>query len=151
MPGKVNPVITEATISVGLKVNSNTQLIANCASRGSLQINEFLPLIAFAILETIELLTNTDKMLEKHVSGIEANPEMCRKYFENNEMLITAFLPEIGYEKAEEIIDEYQNTPKQNFREFLQSKLGSDMVSNVLSPGNLMSLGFREKYNGEKG
>lgn len=58
MPGKVNPVILEAAIQAGIKVIANDGIITEVASRGSLQINEFMPLLATAILESLEILAN---------------------------------------------------------------------------------------------
>ena len=56
MPGKVNPVLLEAGIQAGMKVMANDALIADACSRGSLQINEFLPLVSFALHESLDLL-----------------------------------------------------------------------------------------------
>ncbi|MFA6570538.1 MAG: lyase family protein, partial [Bacteroidota bacterium] len=143
MPGKVNPVICESVISCGMKVLSNVQLISECVSQGTLQINEFIPLIAFALLESLDLMQNADLMFAKHIAGIIANPEICRSHFEKDETLITAFLPLIGYDKAGELLNEFHSMKADNLIEFLKEKLGNELVDTTLSPSNLMSLGHR--------
>ncbi len=145
MPGKVNPVIMEAAIEAGIKVNANHQIISQCASMGSLQINEYLPLVAEAILESIRILIAADMMLSAHIESIQAVPEKCEKFANGSLTLITAFLPYIGYEQAEKLIREYVASGKHNFREFLTEKLGKETVDRVLSPSNLVSLGYNER------
>ncbi len=143
MPGKINPVIMEAAISTSIKVMANVNIISTCSSMGSLQINEFLPLLGHSILESIELLTNINSILAEHIENITANPEICQKYLEENIILITAFLPYIGYLKAEEIINKFNVSEETNFRKFLDTHLGSSLTEKVLTPSNLMSLGYR--------
>jgi len=143
MPGKVNPVIIESVITCGFKVSSNHQLLSRCASDGTLQINEFMPLIAFTLLESLEMLINTCITLTKHVKNIEAHRENCKLHFEHNLMIVTAFIPHIGYEKAEQLVDKYKSEGKTSFRKFLEIELGTELVDKVLSPYNLMALGHK--------
>ncbi len=143
MPGKVNPVIIESAVSSCMKVSSNHRLISECVSRGTLQINEFLPLIAFAFLESLDILINTDRMVAAHVRGITADEELCRKKFESNKIIITAFVPHIGYNKCEELLKEFETAGSDNFRAFLEIKLGKELTDTILSPYNLVSLGFK--------
>jgi aspartate ammonia-lyase len=77
MPGKVNPVILESVMQIGIKVQANDFIVTECASRGSLQINEFLPLLASALLESMELLGAAAEMLAKHGEGIIADEAEC--------------------------------------------------------------------------
>ncbi len=144
MPGKVNPVILEAAVSAGIKVESNHSVIVNCASRGTLQINEFLPLVSLALLESLNLLTNISKSLAKMTEAIIANAGVCLSHAFESTTLITAFLPYLGYQKAEELVVEYTRSGQQNFMVFLKSRLGEQMVDKVLSPTSLMSLGYKE-------
>ena len=143
MPGKVNPVIIEAVITCGFKVSSNHQLLSRCASDGTLQINEFMPLIAFTLLESIEILINTCRTLTTHVKNIEAHRENCKQHFEHNLMIVTAFLPFIGYEKSEQLVNKYKSEGKTSFRKFLEQELGNELVDKVLSPFNLVALGHK--------
>lgn len=145
MPGKVNPVICEMVISASLKVLSNSELINQCSSRGSNQINEFMPLIALSLLESLEILTELNKKFAEHVMQISADEEILLQRFNSNTVIITAFLPYIGYGKAETLVHDFQRSGQSDFRNFLSDTLGEDMVNKVLSPGNLMSLGYRKE------
>jgi aspartate ammonia-lyase len=147
MPGKVNPVILESVMQIGIKVQANDFIVTECASRGSLQINEFMPLLASALLESMELLGAAAGMLAKHAGGIEANEAECERQFSQSLEIVTAFLPSIGYEKATELVEEFRNRSDQadrsDFRTFLEAKLGKELVAKTLSPQNLMALGHR--------
>lgn len=144
MPGKVNPVILESLIQSALKVCSYDHLVEQCAGLGTLQINEYMPLLADSMLRGLQLLIRMTGMLIAHVEKIRANPELCRRLFENNQQIITAFLPYIGYAKALELLNDFKAVPKDiSFHDFLIEKLGKDNVERVLSPHNLTSLGYR--------
>jgi aspartate ammonia-lyase len=145
MPGKVNPVIMEAVIGVAIKVNANHQIIAQCSGMGSLQINEFLPLISMSILESLRLLTNANKLLVSHIEKIEANKEVCEKLAYRSVTLITAFLPITGYEKAQELVKEYEKSDETSVLNFLEKKLGAELVKSVVSPANIMALGHKDR------
>ncbi|MEI7904078.1 MAG: aspartate ammonia-lyase [Candidatus Firestonebacteria bacterium] len=145
MPGKVNPVIAEAVAQAGMRVLSNDQLVASACAQGTLQINEFMPLITHAMLESLELLANANAMFTKHVEGIVAVAEKCREYFEKSPALITAFLPHIGYDKANALLKEFNSSERPNLKIFLSEKLGAELVEKVLSPYNLVSLGYRDE------
>jgi len=149
MPGKVNPVILEAVISAGIQVESNHTTIANCASRGTFQINEFLPLVAMALLQSLNLLINASKSLAMMVGVTEANSQACNNHAFESTTLITAFLPYTGYQKAEELVFEFSRNGQKDFRTFLEDRLGAQLVNKVLSPAALMSLGYKESIERE--
>jgi len=144
MPGKVNPVLMEAAIQTGIKVAANDTIITATAARGNLQINEFLPLLAHALLESLDLLINIDELMAVHIKGITAGREKCQEYFEHSPLIITAFLPVIGYEKATELMTEFTSTGKKNMREFLEAKLGKTLVEKIFSSASLTALGYRD-------
>ncbi|QBG47112.1 aspartate ammonia-lyase [Verrucomicrobia bacterium S94] len=144
MPGKVNPVILESVMQVGIKVQSNDLIITECASRGSLQINEFMPLLADALLESLELLGDACLMLAKHAEGIEADEAACERHFNASVEIVTAFLPTIGYEKATELVEQFKKTGRSDFKNYLTEELGEEIVEKTLSPQNLMALGHRD-------
>lgn len=144
MPGKVNPVILEATIQVGLKVMANDLLVTEACSRSTFQINEFLPLLSHSLLESLDLLIRMDQVLAGHVEGITASKERCRELFDRSPMIITAFLPQIGYNRASMLIQEFFSSGRKNVREFLSEKLGLTLVEKILSPEKLISLGYRD-------
>jgi aspartate ammonia-lyase len=148
MPGKVNPVLAEAAIQVGIKVIANDAIVTDAAARGTLQINEFLPLLAHALLESLDMLINIDRLLTSHVRGIEANKEKCEEYFNASPMIITALLPVIGYEKATLFITEFSSGSEKNMRRFLEEKLGKELIDQIFSPYQLTALGYKDKQNG---
>jgi aspartate ammonia-lyase len=145
MPGKINPVLCEAAIQTGIKVIANDGIITETASRGTLQINEFLPLLAHALLESLDLLININGLLAAHVRGITADPQKCEEYFNTSPMIITALLPVIGYEKATKLIAEFSSGTGKNMRRFLEERLGKELIDKVLSPYQLTALGYKDK------
>ncbi len=148
MPGKVNPVMMEGVMQVGMTVRANDAIVSECAAQGTLQINEFMPLLAASLLESITLLKNAALALAEHVRDVTVDPHHCRKCIEDSPALITAFLPEIGYERAEKLIEEYQSVKQDNpslrLKEFLAERLGEGTVEKVLTDGNLLKLGGGE-------
>lgn len=149
MPGKVNPVVCEAVTQASMRARANTALVTEAASEGSLQINEYLPLIADAMIETLELISGAAKMLATHVDGIRANAEECRRHLDANPTIVTAFLPLLGYERAQGLLAEYgardAALPPQSIRDFLSEKIGTETVSKILSAESLSALGYREE------
>ncbi len=147
MPGKVNPVILESAIQAGIKVIANDDIITQVSTRGTFQINEFMPLLTFAALESLDILISINKILAKHIGGIKANALKCKQYCDQSTTLITAFIPYIGYEKASRLLEEFAISSGNNLREFLGEKLGEDRVEQILSPYKLTALGY--KNNGQ--
>jgi aspartate ammonia-lyase len=104
MPGKVNPVIPEAVSQAAMAVMAHDQSIAFAASLGNLELNAFLPLIADALLGSLDLLTNACSMLRRLcVAGLEADEERCRRHVDGATATLTALVDRIGYQAAQEI------------------------------------------------
>lgn len=143
MPGKVNPVILESVIQIGIKVKANDSIVADCAARGSLQICEFMPLLADALLESIDLLIAAATMLAKHAEGIDADQGKCLERLYASPEIITAFVPMLGYDRCTELVQKYEEQNNLTVREFLGQQLGKETVKKTLAPQNLMSLGYR--------
>ena len=109
MPGKVNPVIPEAVTQVALLVMGYDQTIALAAGLGSLELNPFLPLVAACLLDSLDLLARADETLRRNcVEGIEADEERCRAHVHASSAVATALVPELGYERACEVVAEAQ-------------------------------------------
>lgn len=101
MPGKVNPVIPEAANMVAAQIIGNDTTIAIAGMNGNLDLNVMMPVIARNLLESLELLANTARVLaSKCVCGIQANVAQCRDYAERTASLVTAVAPVIGYDQA---------------------------------------------------
>jgi fumarate hydratase class II len=104
MPGKVNPVIPEATAMVCAQVIGNDTTITVAGQSGSFQLNVMLPVIAFNLLQSIELLSNVSKVLaEKAIAGFNVRQDNLNVALGRNPILVTALNPIIGYAKAAEI------------------------------------------------
>lgn len=104
MPGKVNPVIAEMVAQIGLKVIGNDVIISHATALGQLELNQNMPLIAFSLLESLNLLINTNKIFAKKcIEGIKANEKKIKKDLHSDTALLTALLPKLDYEKLSEI------------------------------------------------
>ena len=104
MPGKVNPVIPEAVTMVAAHVIGNDAAITVAGLNGNLDLNVMMPVIAHNLLESLELLGNTARVLaDKCVRGITANVAQCHAYAERTASLVTAVAPILGYDKAAKI------------------------------------------------
>ncbi|TNC20190.1 class II fumarate hydratase [Georgenia sp. 311] len=101
MPGKVNPVIPEATLMVCAQVIGNDATIAFAGASGSFELNVMLPVIARNLLESITLLANASQALAtRTVDGITANVERARALAESSPSIVTPLNRVIGYEAA---------------------------------------------------
>jgi fumarate hydratase, class II len=101
MPGKVNPVIPEATMMVGAQVIGNDTTITLAGQSGNFQLNVMLPVIAHNLLESIRLLTNVSRALaDSAIAGFQVNSERIAEALDRNPILVTALNPVIGYEKG---------------------------------------------------
>jgi fumarate hydratase, class II len=106
MPGKVNPVIAESAAMVAAQVMGNDTAITVAGQSGNFELNVMLPLIAYNLLQSVELLANASSNLtDQCVAGIEAT-ERGPELVENGLMLATALAPGIGYDRAAEISKE---------------------------------------------
>lgn len=142
MPGKVNPVMLEAAIQAGLACIADDGMVTDAASRGTLQINEFLPLLAYALLDSLDILLAADNSLSCHIKGITACEVKCREHFDNDPMIVTALVPHIGYKRSQELLQEFRAARRKDLRGFLAEKLGEELIGKVFSPANLISLGY---------
>jgi fumarate hydratase class II len=99
MPGKVNPVIPEAVAMVCAQVIGNDATIAIGGQSGNFQLNVMLPVVAYNLLQSIELLGNASTCLaEKAIAGFTVNIDNINRALDRNPILVTALNPVIGYE-----------------------------------------------------
>jgi aspartate ammonia-lyase len=149
MPGKVNPVLTENVMQLALAVRADDMIVTECAAHGTLQINEFMPMIAWALLDAIDMLDGAASGLAGHVEATEANAGRCAGYLNDSPALVTAFLPHMSYGRALELLQSYERlreiNPSCNLRSFLTETLGETLVNEVLSPQNLVRLGYTKR------
>ena len=145
MPGKVNPVIVESVIQAGMRVCAEDALVAQCASQGTLQICEFLPLLSQALLGSLDLLSAAARMLAAHVDGIEANAAICARHLNASPGIITAWVPELGYEAATALVQRGTAEGVTDWRAFLEREFGAQKVAEILRPERLLALGYAER------
>jgi fumarate hydratase class II len=101
MPGKVNPVIPEATAMVAAQVIGNDATITLAGQSGNFQLNVMLPLIAYNLLESVRLLANAARLLaDRAIAGFTVNAARLADALERNPILVTALNPVIGYEQS---------------------------------------------------
>jgi len=104
MPGKVNPVIPEATLQVCSQVIGNDAAIAWAGASGSFELNVQIPVMARNLLESIRLLANASRLLaDRCIEGTEADEEHCRELAESSPSIVTPLNSAIGYEEAAKV------------------------------------------------
>ncbi len=113
MPGKYNPVMAEMTSMVCFQVMGYDAAIALAAQAGQLELNVMMPLIAYNLIHSIEILGNTLSVLTTRcIEGIMANRDRCLAYAEGSLALVTALNPHIGYLNAAAVAKESLETGK---------------------------------------
>ncbi|MDR1431065.1 MAG: class II fumarate hydratase, partial [Propionibacteriaceae bacterium] len=104
MPGKVNPVLPEATVMVAAQVIGNDAALAFAGAQGNFDLLVMLPVMARNLLESITLIGNVSRLLaERCVDGITANVERCLELAQSSPSIVTPLNRVIGYEAAAKI------------------------------------------------
>lgn len=104
MPGKINPVIPEALLQVCAKVIGNDCTVTWAVSSSQFQLNTMMPLVAYSLLESIEILSSgIDVFVTKCLIGIDANRSKINEHLQKNTMLVTSLASKIGYDEATRI------------------------------------------------
>jgi fumarate hydratase class II len=101
MPGKVNPVAPESAAMVAAQVIGNDLTVTVAGQSGSFQLNVMLPVIAYNLLQSIELLASAARLLARSaIAGFAVNTRQIAAALDRNPMLVTALSPVIGYDRA---------------------------------------------------
>ena len=103
MPGKVNPVVPEAILMAAAQVHGNDTTIAIAAQSGNFQLNVMLPVTAYNLLQSCQILTSACPALSRVIDRFEVNYEVLQQGLAQNPVLVTALNPVIGYRRAAEI------------------------------------------------
>jgi fumarate hydratase class II len=136
MPGKVNPVIAESLLMVCAQVIGHDAAIAWCSAAGNFELKVMMQLLAFDLLEAIELLAaGSRNFAEKLVDGLEADRARAEGYVEQSLALGTSLVPEIGYETAAALVKEAHSTGR-TIREVAREKSGipEERLNALLDP-----------------
>jgi aspartate ammonia-lyase len=111
MPGKVNPSMAEMLNMVCFHVMGNDLTVLAAVQAGQLELNVMMPVIAFNLLQSIQILANGVRAFtERCVRGIVANEERCRYWVEHSAALATALNPYLGYSTVAEVVKEFVRT-----------------------------------------
>ncbi|MGE5389732.1 MAG: aspartate ammonia-lyase [Deltaproteobacteria bacterium] len=143
MPGKVNPVIPEMMVQAGIKILGNDQIVAQAVAAGHLELNAFIPLITYTMLESMELLTRVDEKAVRYcINDIEPDEGRIRDNLYRGNAIITVLLPYLGYERAEEI----WKYMRENQLDIVEANnrlafIDTDKLNEILQPHNLLKLG----------
>jgi fumarate hydratase class II len=104
MPGKVNPVLPEATLMVCAQVIGNDTAVTVAGASGSFELNVMMPVLARNLLESVRLLSTTSRLLaDRCVAGITANVDRMRTYAESSPSVVTPLNRYLGYENAAKV------------------------------------------------
>jgi fumarate hydratase class II len=136
MPGKVNPVIAESLLMVCAQVVGYDATIAWCAAAGNFELNVMMPVMAYDLLASIELLAaGSRNFAERLVEGLEADVARAGDFVEQSLAMGTALAPEIGYERAAALVKEAYATGR-TIREVAREKSGipEGLLRELLDP-----------------
>ncbi len=144
MPGKVNPVMTEMMTQVAFQVIGFDQAITLAAFSGQLDLNAFLPLVTFNLLNGLNLMARGVEAFRIHcVEGIEADRRRCATWLEESLCLATALAPYIGYDRAAELSKRAEGEGKTIRQAALESGLFTEPDLNaIFSPRELTRPGI---------
>ena len=147
MPGKVNPVVPEAVAMVGAQVSGNDVTIGIAGQSGNFQLNVMLPVIAFNLLQSIELLAGAARTLARSsIAGFVVDARRLEQALSRNPMLVTALSPVIGYDKAAAIAKKAYAEGRAILDVATEmTDLGADRLAELLDPAKLTGSGERDK------
>ena len=145
MPGKVNPVIPEVVNQVCFDVIGGDVTVTLAAEAGQLQLNVFEPIIAFRLLHGLDSMKRAFVVLRTRcVEGITPNPDRMRWFVENSIGIVTALVPELGYEKATEIAKDALATGRGVYELVLERGLMTrEDLDRVLDPRVMVGIDTR--------
>ncbi len=144
MPGKINPSMAEMTNMVCFQVIGCDQAVMLAAQAGQLELNVMMPLIAWNLTFSMELLKNcVQKFTESCIKGIEANEARCRRYLDDSLGLVTVLAPYIGYNASAGIAKESIASGRSIREIVLEQKLmAAEDLDAIMQPDHLTEPGL---------
>jgi fumarate hydratase class II len=139
MPDKVNPVVPEAVAMAATQVMANDAAVAMAGASGNFQLNVMLPLIAHALMQSIELLTGSARALaERTIPELTVHAAKISATLARSPMLLTALAPRIGYDRAAAIARRAatEGSPILDIA-VQETGLPRDELARLLDPGRL--------------
>jgi fumarate hydratase class II len=140
MPGKVNPVVPEAVAMAAAQVMGNDVTVTIAGQSGNFQLNVMLPVIAYNLLQSIDLLAGASRTLARSsIAGFAVNARQLALALSRNPMLVTALNPVIGYDKAAAIAKRAYAEGRPILEVALEmTDLGAERLARLLDPANLV-------------
>ena len=135
MPGKVNPVLSEAVMMICARVIGNHATVTVCGQHGNFELNVMMPIMTYALLEDITILTNgCNAFAQNCVDRIEADRDRCRELLELNPSIATALNSAIGYDMASKVAKAAASERK-TVRQVVQELdlIAEDEIDNILN------------------
>jgi aspartate ammonia-lyase len=144
MPGKINPVIPEFIISAAHKLYSNDILVTSLCGQGALELNAYLPVIGYALIESLKLLISCNiTLLNNLFHGLIINESAGYEAAMHSPSVTTALSPHIGYHKAAEMAKLMKEKKIDIFQaNDILKMVDENKLRTILQPGNLLKLGF---------
>lgn len=140
MPGKINPVMAESLIQVCAQVIGNDAAVALGGISGNFELNVMMPVIAHNTLQSIELLSNAIAAFdEKALAGLQADRERCSDLLERSLALVTALVPEIGYDRSAAMAKEAHTSGKTLRELALAEGIPAERLDQLLDPANMIA------------
>lgn len=147
MPGKINPVIPEAAAMVAAQVIGNDATITVGGQAGNFQLNVMLPVIAYNLLQSIDILANISRLMaDKAIASFKVNKEHINDALARNPILVTALNPVIGYEKGAATAKQAYKQKRPIMDVALETTgLSKDKLEKLLDPNELTKGGIHGK------
>jgi fumarate hydratase class II len=140
MPGKINPVMAESLIQVCAQVIGNDATVALCGLSGNFELNVMMPVLAHNVLQSIELLSRGIAAFdEKCLSGLEADEQRCSELLERSLALVTALVPEIGYDRSAELAKLAHKTGRTLRELALEDGVSAALLDRLLDPVSMIA------------
>ena len=136
MPGKVNPVIAESVLMVCAQVIGHDATLTWACASGNFELNVMMPVIAYDLLESVELLAAaTENLTRRCIAGLQADRERAAAFVEQSLAMGTALVPEIGFDQAAALAKDAYDTAR-TIREVAREKSGisADRLNRLLDP-----------------
>lgn len=143
MPGKVNPVIPEAVGQAAIMIQAYDQALTSAASLGNLELNQFLPVVADCLLNSLDLADRACVIFDTLcIRGIAADEAACRRAVSGATATVTALIDLLGYETAQDIAREAESSG-QAIRDVVLQRglLTEDQFSQAIAPDTVTALG----------
>ncbi len=138
MPGKINPSYLEMQNMVLFQIEGINYTIRKAVSSAQLELNVYMPIIAYNLLFSIRILSNSIKIFSKNaISELKVDVDRINKYIENDLSIVTSLTPYIGYDKASEIVMKAYKENKTIMQVCMEMKiLNEKKLNELLNPGS---------------